>query len=141
MRIDVIGDDSISRQARTYGEYRLFAALSAVVDTRRVRSASLVLRHTKSRRHCKAVLCTVTVELNGGEVARLRASGDHPYAAINRAVERVRSNVQQVRHDSSPPEMVATESGPRALMPRSLPRPVLRALRDRPPTSSSESVE
>ena len=109
MRIEVIGDDSISRQARTYAEYRLFTALSQVVDASRVRSASLVLRRAKPGRHSDGVVCTVTIELNDGEIASLRASGDHPYAAINRAVERLRLNFLPVRHDSSLREMVATE--------------------------------
>ena len=109
MRIEITGDDSISRQARTYAEYRLFGALSQAVDTRRVRSASLVLRRTKSKRQCDGVLCTVTIELNDGEVSRLRAAGDHPYAAINRAVERLRLNSSPVRHDASRTDMVATE--------------------------------
>ena len=89
MRIEIVGDDSISRQACTYAEYRLFAALSQVVDTRQGRNASLVLRRPKNRRHRDGVVCAVTVELHDGEVVRLRTSGDHPYAAINRAVERV----------------------------------------------------
>jgi ribosome-associated translation inhibitor RaiA len=109
MRIEVIGDDSISLQARTYAEYRLFAALSHVVDTARVRSASCVLRRARSRRHCDGVVCTVTVELNGGEVVRLRAFGDHPYAAINRAVERFRLTARPVPSDPSQREMLATE--------------------------------
>ena len=109
MRIQIVGDDSVSHQARTYAEYRLFAALSQVVDTRRVSRASLVLRRTKSTRHCDAVMCTVEVELHSGEVTRLRTVGDHPYAAINRAVERLRLSARPVRQSSSPPEMVATE--------------------------------
>jgi ribosome-associated translation inhibitor RaiA len=109
MRIEIIGDDSISRQARTYAEYRLFAALSQVVDTRRVRSASLVLRQVKSRRAGGRVSCTVTIELNDGDVSRRRASGDHPYAAINRAVERLRGSSWPVRRDSTQWEMAATE--------------------------------
>ena len=109
MQIEIIGDDSISRQARIYAEYRVFSALSQVVDTIRVRRASLVLRRAKSRRHSDGVVCTVTVELSGSEIARLRASGDHPYAAINRAVERLRLNFLPVRHDSSYAEMVGTE--------------------------------
>ena len=100
MHIDVIGDESISRQARTYAEYRLFAALSALADSSRVRRAALVLRPAKSRRHFDMVLCTVTVELKDGEVARLRACGDHPYAAINRAVDRLRCNGCVGRHES-----------------------------------------
>jgi ribosome-associated translation inhibitor RaiA len=109
MRIEIVGDDSISRQARTYAEYRLFAALSQIVDTSRVRSASLVLRRAKPRRHCDGMLCTVTVELNNGDVTRLRVSGAHPYAAINRAVERLGLNSLPVPHDSSHREMVASE--------------------------------
>lgn len=109
MRIEIVGDSSISRQARTYAEYRLFAALSQVVDTSRVSSASMVLRRAKSRRHGDGVLCTVTLEFNNGAVTRLRASGTHPYAAINRAVERVGRNSLLVRHDSLHREMVASE--------------------------------
>lgn len=109
MRIQVTGDDSISRQARTYAEYRLFAALSQVVDTSRVRSASLVLRRARSRRHCEGVVCTVAVEMNDGAVARLRAGGAHPYAAINRAVDRLRLNARPGQADSSHREMVAAE--------------------------------
>lgn len=107
MRIQIVGDGSVSRQARTYAEYRLFAALSQVVDTRRVRSASLVLRRAKSSRRCEAVVCTVTVELNSGDVTRLRTVGDHPYAAINEAVERLRLHARPGRQHSSPREMAA----------------------------------
>jgi hypothetical protein len=104
MRIDVVGDDSISRQASTYAEYRLFGALSAVVDIGRVRSASLVLRRAKPDASGDTVQCTVTVRLSGGEVARFRASGDHPYAAINRVVERLRPGAWP-RPDSSHDEV------------------------------------
>ena len=47
MRIEVLGYDTISAQARTYAEYRLFAELSRVADTNRVRHARLVLRRRK----------------------------------------------------------------------------------------------
>lgn len=109
MRIEISGDNSISRQALTYAEYRLFAALSRVLDTGRVRKASLVLRRATSRRHCDGVVCTVTVELTGGDVTRLNTFGAHPYAAINRAVERFRLKSRSERHAPSHPEMAATE--------------------------------
>jgi hypothetical protein len=109
MRITVMGGDSISPQARAYGEYRLFAALSQVLDTGRVQNASLVLGRAKSRRHCDGVVCTMTVEFEGGEVTRLRTFGEHPYAAINRAVERFRLNWRPERHDPSHRETIATE--------------------------------
>lgn len=109
MRIEIVGDDSMSPQARTYAEYRLFAALSQIVDTSQVRSASLVLRRARSRRYCDGAVCTVVVELNDGEVARLRALGAHPYAAINRAVERLRLSALRSRNKSAHREMVASE--------------------------------
>ena len=109
MRIEIVADDSISPQARMYAEYRLFAALSQAVDTGLVRSASLELRRGTSKRRRDAVFCRVTIEFRGGEVSRLRASGDHPYAAINSAVERLRPSSRPVRHESSPLEMAATE--------------------------------
>ena len=109
MRIEIIGDESLSRQARIYAEYRLFAAVSQIVDTGRVRSASLALRRAKSRRDCDGMLCTVSVELNNGDVARIRASGAHPYAAINRAIERLRVNAWPVRLESSHREMFVAE--------------------------------
>jgi ribosome-associated translation inhibitor RaiA len=90
MRIEIIGDDSIDAQARTYAEYRLFAALSHATDTARVRGASLILRRARSRRYGEGVACTATVELDDGDVMQFRVVGAHPYAAINRAVERLR---------------------------------------------------
>jgi ribosome-associated translation inhibitor RaiA len=109
MRIAIVGDDSISPQARTYAEYRLFAALSQVVDTRQVIHASIALRRAKNRRRRDGVICTVTVELGGGEIARLRTYGDHPYAAINRAVERLRSNSWPARDPSTGSQALASE--------------------------------
>jgi ribosome-associated translation inhibitor RaiA len=109
MRINIVGDDSISRQARVYAEYRLFAALSQVLDTTRVRKASLVLRRARSSRHCDAVSCIVRVELNDGEITRLRTVGEHPYAAINRAVERIRLNARPGWREPAHREMAAIE--------------------------------
>ena len=109
MRISVSGDDSISRQARAYAEYRLFAVLTQVLGTDRIQNALLVLGRAKSRRYCDGVVCTVTVELHGGEVTRLRTFGEHPYAAINRAVDRFRRNWQAERPVPLPRGMVATE--------------------------------
>ena len=89
MRIDVLGEHSISQQARSYAEYRLFAVLSQVVDTGRVRNARLVLRRNKHRRDSASVSCTVTIEIDRDDIFRIRTTGDHPYAAINRAMERL----------------------------------------------------
>ena len=89
MRIEVLGEHSISQQARSYAEYRLFAVLSQVVDTGRVRHACLALRRTSHGRDSQSVMCTVTVEIDNDDIFRIRTTGDHPYAAINRAMERL----------------------------------------------------
>ena len=88
MRIEVVGGDTISQQARTYAEYRVFAALTRFV-TEKVRRARVVLRPADRRRRCDGITCTVTVALEGADSIRIRATGPHAYAAINRAVERI----------------------------------------------------
>jgi ribosome-associated translation inhibitor RaiA len=88
MRIDVIGeDDSSNAQARTYAEYRVFAALAR--HTPRVRSARVVLRRDERDGTCDTVICAVTVELEPSGSVRTRSRGQHAYAAINLAVERI----------------------------------------------------
>ena len=109
MRIEIVGDDSISRQARTYAEYRLFAAVSQTMDTSRVRTAALVLRRATSGRYGDRVVCTVTIGMDDGDATRIRTLGGHPYAAINRAVERLRLHSRPVRQDSGPREMAVSE--------------------------------
>src|SRR5688500_2386282 len=89
MRIEVLGEHSISQQARSYAEYRLFAVLSQVVDSGRVRHARLVLRRTKHGRDSECVSCTVTIEIDTDDMFRITTTGDQPYAAINRAMERL----------------------------------------------------
>ena len=84
MRIEVIGEDGSSdAQARTYAEYRVFAALARHMPN--VRGARVVLRRNKVGRKCEGDLCAVTVALAPSGSARTRAGGQHAYAAINRA--------------------------------------------------------
>lgn len=91
MRIEVVGADSISQQARMYTEYRVFAALTQFADAEKVRRARVVLRPVGRGRGRDSVSCTVTVALKGADSFRIRTTGPHAYAAINRAVERIRT--------------------------------------------------
>ena len=91
MRVEVVGADTISQQARTYAEYRVFAALTRVAEAERIRRVRVVLRPVDRARGCDSIACSVTVALEGAESLRIRASGPHAYAAINRAVERIRT--------------------------------------------------
>jgi len=87
IRIEVFGEESISAQARTYAEYRVFAALAPFAE--KVRSARVELRRIDRDRPCENVACAVTVVLDRSGLVRIRATGAHAYAAINLAVERL----------------------------------------------------
>lgn len=93
MRIEVIAEDAVNPQARTYAEYRVFAALTQFADADKVRNVRVTLRKMSADRDCGDVACTVTVALEGSDSLRIRTLGPHAYAAINRAVERIRSSV------------------------------------------------
>jgi ribosome-associated translation inhibitor RaiA len=87
-RITVVSeDDAIDAQARTYAEYRVFAILAR--HARNVRRVRVVLRHVDAGGTCDKLACAVTVTLEPAGVLRIRATGAHVYAAINRAVERL----------------------------------------------------
>lgn len=88
MRIEVIGEDESSNaQARTYAEYKVFAALAQ--HTQDVRGARVVLRRDTRNGTCDTVACSVTVALVPSGSVGTRACARHAYAAINRAVERI----------------------------------------------------
>ena len=91
MRIEVNGEGTISPQARTYAEYRVFAALTQFSEADQVRRVRVLLRPVKLGRGCDGVACTVTVWLEGLEPFRIRTTASHAYAAINHAVERIRA--------------------------------------------------
>jgi ribosome-associated translation inhibitor RaiA len=92
MRIEVRGDRAISPQARTYAEYRLFAALTQLTQTNHVRRAVVRLREIQPGRGSAGIACTITVTRTGFQPIRIRTIGSHAYAAINTAVDRLRTN-------------------------------------------------
>jgi len=88
MHIEVIGEDESSNaQARIYAEYRVFAALAR--HAQRVRGARVILRRDERDGTCDTVVCAVTVALEPSGSIRARSRGQHVYAAINHAVERI----------------------------------------------------
>lgn len=93
-RITVVSSDaSISAQARAYAEYRVFAVVAR--HTRSVRGVRVVLRHAQDRGACDTLTCDVTVALEAAGSFRVRGTGPHAYAAINRAVERLGSSMER----------------------------------------------
>ena len=91
MRIEVVGADTISQQARAYAEYRVFAALIQFGGAAKVQRARVALGPGDRGRGGDSVACTVTVALDRAKSFRIRTTGPHAYAAINRAVERLRT--------------------------------------------------
>ena len=88
-RIHVVADSAISSQARTYAEYRVFSALTR--HAFRFRRARVLLRPSDDRGTCDRVTCALSVALEPSGSVRVRVTGPHVYAAINRAVERLGS--------------------------------------------------
>jgi len=89
VRVEVLGGDAIGSQARAYAEYRVFAALTTITESQRVRRARVVLRSVNRGGSGDRVSCRVTVSLDGVDTFRVQATGAHAYAAINRAVDRI----------------------------------------------------
>src|SRR6185295_9815906 len=92
MCIEVVAEGTISQQARTYAEYRVFAALTQFSEADKVRRVRVVLRPVKRGSGCKGIWCSVTVALEGANTLRIRTTGTRAYAAIDRAVERIGTN-------------------------------------------------
>ncbi len=87
-RIHVVSDDhAISSQSRTYAEYRVFSALMRhALEFRRAR---VLLRSSGDEGTLDRVTCAVSVGLEPSGSVRVRVTGPHVYAAINRAIERL----------------------------------------------------
>jgi ribosome-associated translation inhibitor RaiA len=112
-RILVIGNEFISRQARTYAEYRVFSVLTR--HTQDFRRARVLLREKDGADTYHKVTCAVTVALKPSGSLRIRVRGRHPYAAINRAVERLHEMLS--REVNVDPEHSAVERHTSDLLP------------------------
>lgn len=95
MRIPLTGKDVIiTDQLRTYVEYRLFTSVTPYQAL--IRAISVTLG--QNRGNGGRFLCVVAVDLGPGEQIKIRASGAHPNAAIDRAAQRTSSRLN--RHTS-----------------------------------------
>ena len=88
IRILVQSEESVGAQARGYAEYRVFAALMQLARRVHVRRATVTLRHAARAGECDGVECTIALDV-GDTTFTVRACADHPYAAINRAADRL----------------------------------------------------
>jgi ribosomal subunit interface protein len=85
MRILLTGKDvDITDQLQTYVEYRLFTSIARYQAM--IRGVNVTLRYNPGNR-CH-FLCVIAVDLASGEHIKIRASGAHSNAAIERAADR-----------------------------------------------------
>jgi ribosomal subunit interface protein len=85
MRIPLTGKDVIiTDQLQTYVEYRLFTSVARYQAL--IRGVNVTLGHNLA--NGGRFLCVVAVDLGPGEQIKIRAFGDHPNAAIDRAADR-----------------------------------------------------
>ena len=92
MRIEVVGADTISQQARTYAEYRVFAALTQFSEADKVRRVRVLLRPVNRGRGCESIACTVTVALEGSD-----SFGSEQQVPTHMPRSTARSNVSEPR--------------------------------------------
>ena len=85
--IDVVGDSELPQQTRTYAEYRTFAILTK--HHARPRHARLTLRAVEPPDACRFCECDVALHFRDGTIVSVAVRGSHPYAAINRAIDRI----------------------------------------------------
>jgi ribosomal subunit interface protein len=94
MRIPVTGKGVIiTDQLQTYVEYRLFTSIARYQAL--IGGISVTLGHNQRNRG--PFLCVVAVDLTSGGQMKIRASGAHPNAAIDRAADR--TSLRLSRHN------------------------------------------
>lgn len=97
--IAVVGDSAIPQQTKTYAEYRMFA----IVTKHRVRprQVRLALRSVEPEDSCRFCECDAVLHFPDDETINVSVRGAHPYAAINRAIDRVDAALGERREDSA----------------------------------------
>jgi ribosome-associated translation inhibitor RaiA len=85
MRIDVrSGNNSLTRELLTYAEYRVFVAIQA-----RASSIESIAIDVQDAIESHGADCDIRVRLVGARQVRVRSTGRHPAAAIDRAAVRL----------------------------------------------------
>ena len=85
MRIDVrSGNDSMTRELLAYAEYRVFVAIQALAS--RIESIAIDVQDAHGSH---GAACDIRVRLLGARQVRVRSTGRHPAAAIDRAAVRL----------------------------------------------------
>jgi len=95
MRVHLTGEDVvITDQLQTYVEYRFFISVARYQAL--IRAVNVTLCHNPG--DARRFLCVVTLDLEPGEQIKIRASGAHPNAAIDRAADRTSLRLSRRTH-------------------------------------------
>jgi hypothetical protein len=85
-------DDSVGdSRTRTHAHSRVFEAFRSVAP--HMRTVGVLMARDRRAGHAHRVTCTVLAELTDGEQSAVAASGDRPYAAIQRAATQARQQM------------------------------------------------
>ena len=84
-------DHSGDGRTRTYAHDRVFEAFRCVAS--HVGTVDVSMARDRRAGHPHRVTCTVRVELRDGEQIAVTATGDWPYAAIQRATAQAREQM------------------------------------------------
>jgi ribosomal subunit interface protein len=84
-------DARIVTGLRAYSEYRMFAAVSRFSRN----CARIDVRLSERQTAREPYVCAVVLEMKPSGLVRVRATGDRPYLAIDRAAERLSSGVER----------------------------------------------
>jgi hypothetical protein len=84
---DGVGDS----RTRTYAHYRVFEAFRSVAS--HIRTVNVLMARDRRAGYPHRVTCTVLAELSDGAQIAVTATGDWPYAAIQRAAAQARQQM------------------------------------------------
>ena len=85
------GNDTGNGRTRTYAHYCVFEAFRSVAS--QIRTVDVSMGRDRRAGYPHRVTCTVLAELRDGEQIAVTATGDWPYAAIQRAATQARQQM------------------------------------------------
>jgi ribosome-associated translation inhibitor RaiA len=98
--IHVVGDAAIPQQTKNYAEYRVFAVVTK--HHLRPQSVRLTLRSIEPENECRFCECETTLTMHDGRIMSVSVRGAHPYAAVNRAIDRIDIALSEEREKPAP---------------------------------------
>lgn len=88
MRMEIKSEnDSVTKQLQVYAEYRVFSAIGRLAS--RIESMTVHVQGNLAMVSGTGATCVITARLSPAGSVRIRSTGPHPAAVIDRATKRV----------------------------------------------------